>query len=833
MQQQTINDGWTMRAVGELGSVPDSIRGRDIPATVPGCVHTDLLAAGLIEDPYHDRNELDLQWIGRTDWRYACTFDADAALLERERVDLVFEGLDTVAAVELNGERLGATENMHHPHRFDAKALLRPGRNELAVTFASAEKYAEAMEQRLGPLPHQGNGTNPPKPFNAIRKMACNFGWDWGPSLVTCGLWRPVRLEAWDAVRIASVRPLIRRADEDRAAIEVVVDLDRIPEKPLRVHAVLRGPDGSETACDAELEADEGVAVVRLAVENPQCWWPAGYGAQPLYDLHVGISQDGEALDEWHGRVGLRTVELDTSPDETGSRFVLKVNGREVFCKGADWVPDDVFPTRVTPQRYRRRIEQALAANMNILRVWGGGLYETDAFYDVCDELGVMVWQDFAFACAAYAEEEPLRSLVEAEARHNIARLSRHPSLVLWNGCNENIWGYFAWSWQGRPWKKVLAERTWGLGYYLDLLPRQLAELDDSRPYWPASPYSGSMEISPNDGRHGNRHVWDAWFGGHWTNYYGQASRFCSEFGFQGPPTWATLAAAIPPDGRRRGSPTMVQHQKCPEGYEKINASLAVNFDVPESFDDWHYVAQVNQARALQCGVEFYRSNRWMCMGTIYWQLNDCWPVTSWAAIDGEGRAKPLWYATRRFFAPRLLTFQPRGERLLLFADNDADEPWDGMLPIRRVSFGGETLAKREVELGLAPRTGANVLEVGGDLLPADPTAELLVAEASGVRAVWFWRPDKELSYPRPRFAADLSRDGEVWRLTITAETLLRELCVFADRLDPAAEASEQLVTLLPGESHTFRIRSAAELAPAALTARPVLQCVNRFGRRA
>ncbi len=578
-------------------------------------------------------------------------------------------------------------------------------------------------------------------------------------------------------------------------------------------------PERSQTAANG---------AVTLEVDRPQLWWPRGYGDQPLYELSVALhgADKDEALDEWSGRIGLRTVELDTSPDETGSRFVIRVNGHEVFCKGANWIPDDCFPPRVTPQHCGERIAQAAEANMNILRVWGGGLYESDAFYDVCDALGMMVWQDFLFACSAYAEEEPLRSLVEAEARHNIARLSRHPSLVIWNGCNENIWGYFAWGWQPK-----LEGRTWGAGYYLGLLPKLLAELDPTRPYWPGSPYSGTMSLSPQDGRHGNRHVWEPWFSAHWREYPNQPARFCSEFGFQGPATFATLAEALPVEELRVDSPGLRHHQKCPDGYERIGRYLAEDFPAPRGFDDWHYLAQVNQARAIRCAVEFYRSCAPECMGTIYWQLNDCWPVTSWSAIDGAGRRKPLWYATRRFFAPRLLTIQQRDGRLAVYAHNDTDQPWTAPLHVTRSTFDGGKLAERRLDLNVPPRTNAKLLELGGDLAAADDSAgEMLIAQAGGTRAAWFFDVDKRLRYGEPEFEAELEREDHVHRLTITAGTLLRDVCVFADRLDPAAEVSEQFVTLLRGEQVTFEIRSARDLDAGDLTAPPVFQCVNRFG---
>jgi beta-mannosidase len=359
-------------------------------------------------------------------------------------------------------------------------------------------------------------------------------------------------------------------------------------------------------------------------------------------------------------------VRLNTDPDEIGSRFTVEVNGKPIFCRGANWIPDDCFPTRVDQARYRRRITQAVEADMNMLRVWGGGLYEAEAFYDVCDELGVMVWQDFLFACSMYPEGGRFRALVEAEARYQIARLSRHASLVLWCGNNENIWFWFT-----RGWEEKFPGRPWGAGLYFDLLPKLVAELDPTRPYWPGSPYSGSMEIDPIDDRHGNEHVWDAWNREDYTIYRSHTPRFVSEFGHQAPPTYPTLRRAIPADQLAWDSPAMLHHQKAREGNIKLNTRLAEHFQVPADFDDWLYLTQLNQARAIGLGVERFRSRRPVCMGTLYWQLNDCWPVSSWAAIDGDGRAKPLWFATRRFYAERLLSIQPEGEKLALFAVND------------------------------------------------------------------------------------------------------------------------------------------------------------------
>ncbi len=828
---QKLHENWTAQAAGDLPSdMPAGIRQQLITAAVPGCIHTDLLAAGLIDDPYLDRNELVLQWIGLADWQYRTSFEVEASLLSRQRVELVCEGLDTIAAITLNGHHVGETADMHVAYRFDVTSLLKTGANELTITFLSAQRYAEAKRDEMGDLPRPAAYGHP---FNFIRKMACNFGWDWGPVFITAGIWQPIYLCGWDTARFDSVRPLVAQADPNSATLDVLVDLDRAAPGPLKVTATLTAPDGRVLAQEAAA-ADEAVSTgLAITVEKPQLWWPRGYGEQPLYDLTVTLhDQDDTQLDRWEGRVGLRSVRHNTTPDEIGSQFTIEVNGQPIFCKGANWIPDDCFPTRVDERRYRQRIEQAAAANMNMLRIWGGGIYENKTFYDICDEMGVMVWQDFLFACAAYPEEPPYPALVEAEARYQVTRLSRHPSLVIWNGNNENIWGYFDWNWQPR-----LEGRTWGLGYYLDLLPRIVGERDPSRPYWPASPYSGSMDIPPNYDEHGNTHIWSVWHGGNYHIYRHHNPRFCSEFGFQAPPTYATLQRALPPEQLAPGSAGLAHRQKSPGGDDKNAQFLADYFETPTDFDDWLYLMQINQARALQTGIEWFRSRQPVCMGTLYWQINDCWPVTSWACIDGDGRPKPLWYATKRFYADRLLTFQPesakKGSGLELFANNDTGQAWRGTIILQRLTFIGEVLASDSITIEVPARTNTRATVLSADLAtPGDASRELLVAQMDGVQAIWFFDIDKNLDYPEPAFRATLNGSGDTYQLILTAEHLLRDAAIFVDRIDPAATISDQLVTLLPGQSVTFTIESAQPLDVESLTKPPVFQSVNRFGRK-
>jgi beta-mannosidase len=789
---RSLHEGWTVTGADVA----------PIPAAVPGCVHTDLLAAGLIPDPYLDENEHDVAWIGHTDWVYETTFEAD---VDDDRIDLLCAGLDTVATVTLNDVELGRTANMHRGYRFDVREALRPGANRLRIRFDSAYSYAEAQRERLGDRPNAY-----PEPFNFIRKMACNFGWDWGPTLVTAGIWQDIGLHRWRVARLAAVVPQVTVAD-GVGRVDVRVTLDRDSGGPVTVTAAV---GGRETV--ARITGRE--AVLTVTVDDPRLWWPIGYGEQPRYDLDVTLTDSYGRLDVWSCKIGFRTVRLDTD----GGAWTVVVNDVPVFVRGANWIPDDVFADRVTRARLAERFTQAIDANVNYLRVWGGGRYESEDFYDLADAVGLMVGQDFLFACAAYPEEEPFASEVEAEARENVVRLSPHPSLVVWTGNNENIWGHEDWGW-----KEPLGSRTWGAGYYFDLLPRIVAEQDPSRPYWPGSPYSGTPELHPNDPAHGTVHIWDVWNTDDYTKYREYRPRFVAEFGFQAPPTYATLRRSISDEPLAHDSPGMAHHQKAPDGDGKLRRGLDNHLPAPRDFDDWHYLTQLNQARALSYGIEHFRSLRPYCMGAIVWQLNDCWPVTSWAAVDGDGRKKPLWYALRRSFADRLLTVQPRDGGLALVAVNDGRRPWPFTGTVARRTLSGTTLA--QVTLGATvPPGDAATLPLPADVATCgDPAAELLVAETEDERAWWFFAEDKDIAWPVARFDSHVETTGDVTTVAVTAQSILRDVTLQPDRLDPTAEADQAGVTLLPGERATFAIRAAGPLDAAALTTRPVLRCVN------
>ncbi|MGW2613255.1 glycoside hydrolase family 2 protein [Streptomyces sp. NPDC001500] len=800
LEASPLDDGWTLRHEGKA-----------LPAVVPGCVHTDLLAAGAIPDPFLGLGESEVAWVGRREWTYETHLPSVPS--GHEQTDLVFDGLDTVAEIRLNGRLLGRVRNMHRSYRFDVTGLDGP----LSVRFVSAYAEAEAVRGKVGDRP--GAYT---EPYQYLRKMACSFGWDWGPTLVTAGIWRPVRVERWSTARLARVRPLVT-VEQGTGVVELHVDVERT-----RVEA---GLTVEARVGDRRVRADVvgAGAVVRVEVPDAELWWPRGYGGQALYEVELTLRHDDAPLDVWRRRVGFRRVELDASADARGTGFTFVVNGERLFARGVNWIPDDVFPSRVTRERYRRRLRQAADAGVDLVRVWGGGLYESEDFYDACDELGLLVWQDFPFACAAYPEEQPLRGEVEAEARENVVRLMPHPSLVLWNGNNENLWGFRDWGWEER-----LGGDSWGEGYYLGVLPRVVAELDPARPYTAGSPWSGSWLRHPNDPAHGTHHSWEVWNRQDYTAYRGEVPRFVAEFGWQAPPAHATLRRALPGEELAADSPGMLHHQKAEDGNGKLERGLARHFVVPDAdFDRWHYLTQVNQARAVATGIEHWRSHWPVCAGTIVWQLNDCWPVTSWSAIDGDGREKPLYHELRRLYADRLLTVQERDGRLVVAAVNQCAEPWAGTLTLRRMSVEGDVTGSAEEHLTVRARE-VGLVRVPPELEP-DGAKEFLVADVStpvptggaargdagggGRRAVHFPAPDREIPYPRPEFEVSVAPGA----VTVTARTLVRDLLLQADRLDPGARADRGLVTLLPGERVTIGVEGWEN--PDAAAARAALFC--------
>jgi beta-mannosidase len=788
------------------------LAGRAFPAMIPGCVHLDLMEAGVIDDPLRGTNESSQHWIARATWTYATTLPVPPPAARHE---LVLEGVDTDAEAWLDGQRLGMLRNVHRTYRFDVTGRLKPGGGRLELRFQGQSDVAEGRRRALGSLPSPYTD-----PINFDRRAACAFGWDWGPTLVTAGVWGQPRVESWTGARLAESRlsatapggvPRLvatMRAETDGAAL------------PLRFRVSVAGVSATTDPVGA------GDASLTLEVPAADLWWPRSHGAPVTYCCTVELlDADGVVLDRVARTVGFRDVAIAREADAAGESFAILVNGRRVWVRGANWIPDDPFPSRTTPERIAARITDAVEANMDLLRVWGGGGYESEAFYDACDRAGILVWQDFPFACAAYPEDPETVAEIEAEAREAIGRLGSHPSLAVWNGGNETTWGWFDWGWP-----EAIGDRPWGLGYWLDLLPRLVAELDPDRPYWPNSPWSGSMDLHPNDDRSGTSHLWEVWNDLDYTAYRERRPRFAAEYGYQAPAAWSTLRDAVGEASLAEDALAMLAHQKAGNGRAKLRRAIDRRHPGVNAFDDWHFFTQLEQARALRTGIGHLRALGEHCSGSVVWQLNDLWPVISWSLVDAAGRRKPAWHAVREAYADRIATIEPAlaGAGLDLVVVNETDAVWTAKATVRRGP------AEQAVTVEVPPRSSVRSRIDASVATPVDPRAEFLVATVDGApRATWFFVDDHELAIERARWTATAVRTKDGVLITVTAQTLVRELCLFPDRLDPAATVDRQLITLLPGESAELRVSCSPDVDPEALLWPPVLRAANdgvRFG---
>jgi len=874
LEREELRDDWTVSAAeeGARDDLPQAVRGRALPATVPGQVHTDLEREGLLPDPTFDRNESSTAWVGQTDWVYRRVVDVDPRGFER--VDLVCDGLDTVATLTLDGVQVGTTKNMHRRYRFDLLDMT-DGTNantdrELEVLFESPYREAERVAARAGTMPGPYD-----EPFPYVRKQASNFGWDWGLTAVTSGPWRPVAIERWSTARLRDVRPLVDvEAGEGVLDAHIAFersgmnDLDQDGEDDDLVLVVTVSGHGTKQRSRVNVTPKEDEAVVTVRIPEAELWWPRGYGPQPLYDVEVHLQTvDGDVLDRTSFRTGFRSVHVDTAEDSVGRPFAIRVNSTLIDVRGVNWIPDDVIVSRVTKERYAERLDAAVALNTNLVRVWGGGVYESHDFYQRCDELGLLVWQDFLFACAAYPEIEPIRSEVIAEARDNVGRLARHPSLVVWNGNNENIWLHDA-----DGWGDELGDRGWGLDYYLDLLPTIVDAVDPSRFYTVASPWSGSEALAANDVDNETHHSWDVWNRVSDEHYRDSVPRFVSEFGWQAPPAWRTLREAVTDDPMTPTSPGVVHHQKADDGMGKLARGLEPRFGEgwDGDLDRWHWLTQLQQARAIATGIEHWRTHWPRTTGVVVWQLNDLWPVSSWSAIDSAGRRKPLAHELRRLYddvlvavrpvstvvttvtplAPGVEREDPTGgahpptAQLPVPQSSDLDTPAspvevavrsarngiDSVVRVRRIDLAGQILAEEYLPVVL-DGPGVAVVRLPASVgVVADPRGELIVADMDWRRAVWTPAPDQDMRWQPAHYRVTVSDepDRSGVRMVVEAESLVRDLLLQPDRVSPTGTVDRGFMTLLPGERVEYRVAGVTEADAAALTAAPVLWTLDR-----
>lgn len=838
----TLDRGWQFRQIKDGNEAEKGW----LTASVPGDVHLDLLRNKQIPDPFYRDNEAKLQWIEKAGWEYRTNFEATPALQKRAHLDLVFEGLDGPAEIWLNGVKVLKTANSFRIWRVPVKANLRPGSNTLRVVFASPIDVAAEMGKHD---PWIAKSKTEPKTL--LRKPAYEYGWDWGPRFVTSGIWRPVRLEAWDKLRIEDFAVRQRNITPETAQVTAQISLVAAQAGQARVRVNYAVADGrtENLVRTVAVKAGANLVEIPVTIHRPKLWYPAGYGEQPLYRF---TAQAGTA-DEKTAKVGLRSVVLRRQQDKWGKSFELVINGIPVFAKGADVIPFDSFPNRVTSSDYRRILESARAANMNMIRHWGGGYYESEEFYALCDELGLMVWQDFQFGNDWQPGNASFKQNVDAEARDQVRRLRNHASIVLWCGNNETELAY---NWGQRPSLPAdVRAHIWQdyLALFSGVLKRAVLDLNAETPYWPSSPSANYEKVTASY-HTGDEHIWDVWHGRvPFSTYETHHARFVTEYGFQSFPEMRTVESFTEPGDRTNiFTPVMLAHQKNDAGNSIIRDYMLKDYGEPKDFASFLYASQVLQAEGIKIGAEAFRRARPETMGSLYWQLNDCWPVASWSSIDYYGRWKALQYYARRFYAPILVSPHVENGALKVYIVSDRRTPTAGSnLRVRVLQMDGKTLLDEMKPVSIAPLSSKVYLEWPLKKLTnagaTDTSKIFVVAEAGGgdeqiVRNIIYLAPTKAVRLRPAQLALDAvaaragqrEKEGRIWNaatrkfeaarnvytIKVSSAVLARSVYLNFGNLD--VELSDNYFDLLPGETAEIEVWTNASLEALRLQMRAV-----------
>ena len=787
-QVYLLHQNWKVRiaSTNNKGSGQQLDLKRWQPASVPGTVHTDLLRNKKIPDPFYSTNEEKLAWICKNNWHYQTQFDLPANFNFNKPIYIVFEGVDTFAEISLNDHNLGNTENMFRGYRWEVSRYLKNKKNVLTVLFNNPFEIYEQIRR------NRDMSFNPEwEPRVYLRKAQYSFGWDWGPSFPTMGIWRPVSLEQYADVRIKAIRFMTIEIKNKQTKVKVVVDCDG---ESNRLSSIKIRLTNQQYIYEQYIPAADRVAYTAdIIITDPLLWWPNGKGQANLYDLEIALlDRDQQVIDVWRRKVGIRTIALQREEGGKASfRFVI--NGEPLYIKGANWIPADSFLTRVDRQKYRQLLTLACRAHLNMIRVWGGGVYEDDQFYQLCDELGLLVWQDFMFACSPYPDYPEFLQNVQEEVTQNVLRLQHHPCLALWCGNNENEW-----IWQRRGHYPL--DSMPGYTIYHQLIPSILKKLDPDRPYWPSSPYSEDED--PNSTKTGNRHQWDIW--SFWLDYdqvREDQSLFVTEFGFQAPANRHTLDMAIPLNSRYPYSKIFEFHNKQIEGNERLFRYLAGHLPVCTQWEDYIYLTQLNQGLALQTCIEHWRARWPETSGSIIWQLNDCWPVSSWSLIDSRLIPKLSYFFICQGFAPCWVKFEKINDRLRIILNSET--ALNGVLSV--VLFHSDTGKKL-----LTSRIKINKLTAGkeiqdfpiGNLISSEDWIAIttILDDKKKIIQRNFYTPGRWKHLRLAESKINLRRKREHLYLTCSKPMY------FVDLYHPRFDFTERGFILLPGEQKEIPI---------------------------
>jgi len=817
MKVSELRDGWQFR---------QSNIGNWQPAEVPGSVHTALMANGVIDDPFYRTNEKKLQWIDKDNWEYRTTFRLEPEWLEQDRLALEFLGLDTYADVYLNGALILKADNFHRAWEVEVKDKVREGENELSIYIHSpTQEGLKKLEAHGYPLPavndqSENGGMGDKRVSVFVRKPGYHFGWDWGPRLVPSGIWRPVRLKGWKQARLKDVYFHQAEVTEERAEVEVQAQLE--VERPLNGQLSVYWKDSLLASRPVSLAGGIQDVNIPLAFRNPQLWWAKELGEPFLYELSVVLESEGRELARQEQRIGLRNIRIVREPDGKGRSFYVELNGHPVFCKGANYIPNDIFLERVDTAWYRRIVQSATDANMNMLRVWGGGIYEDDLFYDLCDEQGILVWQDFMFACSMYPWDEAFVESVRQEAIYNIRRLRNHPSIALWCGNNEIdvAWAEYnekgGWGWK-QKYTKEQRKEIWA-GYeriFHELLPREVAAHHPGAFYWPSSPYDGEGTHAGYNSSSGDIHYWGVWHGEHpFSDFRNYVGRFMSEYGFQSFPEFRSVEQYTLPEDWDIESEVMAAHQRSGIGNLRIRSYMEGHYTLPKDFGHFLYAGQLLQAESIKMAIEAHRTAKPYCMGTLYWQINDCWPVASWSGIDYYLRWKALHYFVRDAFSTDMVAFVPDQGEIRVFACSDRRAPAEVQLRLEARDFDGLLLWHENTGTRLSPDSAllaatlpAAILQGLGDKRQIYLRGLLMDGSRILHENLYYFVPPKELALPKePGIEFQVKSTGiGLYEIRLKARKLAKN--VFLEFEEAEGFFSGNYFDLQPGEEKVLTFR--------------------------
>jgi len=769
------------------------------PVQVPVSVHTALLQNKMIEDPFYRDNEEKLQWIEKEDWEFEGEFIADEALLKRTHVEMTFRGIDTYAHIYLNDSLIAETDNMFRTWTVEVKKHLKIGKNILHFYFDSPIKRTESDWKNLGYELPGGIRT-------MTRKAQFHYGWDWGPRFVGCGILKTPEILAWDDVLIENIYIATQSYTPEKARIVARIRYRSDVSGP--VSFVFRAEKIKSIDSRKLLPGVHEDSVI-FDIKNPKLWWCVGLGEPHLYDFRFQIQRNGSIADQADVRTGLRTIELITEKDKDGKgeSFYFKLNGVPVFAKGANYIPQDIFQDRVTGEQYRRIIDDVVAANMNMLRVWGGGIYEDDLFYQLCDAKGILVWQDFMYACAMYPGNGKFLKSAAKEALEQVERLRTHPCMALWCGNNENneAWNHWGWQMQFNEGQRTQLWRDYQI-LFNDLLRTYVNNFANGVPYWESSPRYGRG--NPKSLTEGDSHYWGVWHDEEPFEVFNKkVPRFMSEYGFQSFPEWRAIQSFTLPADQKLDSKVMLAHQKHPRGNALIAEYMKRDYRTPKTFEDFVYVSQVLQAEGMRTGIEAHRRNKPYCMGTLYWQLNDIWPVASWAGRDHEGHWKALHYYVREVFSPLAALPIVEDNILKIYGVSDLLHDTTATLRVRAMTLSGKNLSDASVQ-NAKMRTDSSHLIWQGTLKsvlngakPEDAVVEITLTDARGhiaARRLFYAVPPRKLNLTdRPRLTLRAEQVNEGYQLMIETDALAKNVLIGTDI---SGFFSDNYFDLLPGE---------------------------------